>query len=56
MKISDNDLIKIVGGSDYISGTIINALVNVIKLLQEAGEGLGSSFRRIASSNTCPLK
>ncbi len=39
-----------------ISGPIINAVVAVIKVLQEAGYGLGSGIRRIAEGNICPLE
>lgn len=57
MKIVGNDkLDEIVGGSDYISGSIINAFVNVIKLLIDAGYDVGSSIRRVAEGNVCPLK
>lgn len=57
MKIVENDkLDEIVGGSDYISGSIINAFVNVIKLLIDAGYDVGSSIRRVAEGNVCPLK
>ncbi len=55
-KIEENDLEEIIGGSDYISGSIINAFVNVIKLLVDAGSSIGSSIRRVAEGNVCPLK
>lgn len=54
-KISNNKLEDIVGGTNYVSGTVINAFVNVIKLVMEAGEQMGSSIRRIAEGNICPL-
>ena len=54
-KLSNNKLGDIVGGASYISGTVINAFVNVIKLIMEAGEKTGSSIRRIAEGNVCPL-
>lgn len=50
------NLDEVIGGSNYISGTIINSFVNVIKLLMEAGKGVGSSIRRIAEDDLCPLK
>ena len=55
-KVSANKLESIVGGSAYISGTIINAFVNVIKLIMTAGEDVGSSIRRISEKNMCPLE
>ena len=51
-----DDLDKIIGGSNYISGTIINSFVNVIILIMEAGKGVGSSIRRVAEDDLCPLK
>lgn len=54
-KICDDDLNFIYGG-DSISGTVINAFVNVIKVLQEAGHRLGSALRRISEDELCPLK
>ena len=55
-KININKLENIIGGSSYVSGTIINAFVNVIKLLMTAGEDVGSSIRRMTEKNMCPLE
>jgi len=55
MKLSGEVLNDIVGGAT-ISGTIINAFTNIIKVLKEAGVGLGSSIRRIVDNSICPLK
>ncbi len=56
-KIENEKLEKIMGGdSAYITGPIINAIVSVIKLIQEAGYSLGSGIRRIAEEEMCPLK
>ena len=55
MKNIDNDTLNnIKGGS--VSGPIINAFVNVIKVIQEAGYALGSGIRRISEDSLCPLK
>lgn len=55
--ISDDNLKDLYGGSsNSISGTIINAFTNIIKLLADAGRGLGSSLRRIGEGNLCPLE
>ena len=35
---------------------IVNAFVNVIKLLMDAGISVGSSIRRIAEGEVCPLQ
>ncbi len=56
-RVEDNKLEEINGGEVMsISGPIINAVVAVIKVLQEAGYGLGSGIRRIAEGNICPLE
>lgn len=56
-KIEEEKLETIVGGasSSYLSGPVINAFVNIMKLLMEAGSSVGSSIRRIAEDNVCPL-
>lgn len=50
-----DDLEKIVGGTS-LTGSVINALTEIIKVLGDAGRGLGSSIRRIGTNNLCPLK
>ena len=46
MKTVDiHELDSIIGG-DSISGTVINAFTNVIKLLLDAGRSVGSAIRR----------
>ena len=54
-KIEEESLDKICGGTTTISGPIINAVVNVIRVLKEAGYSLGSGIRRISENNLCPL-
>lgn len=55
-KLNQSQLCEIIGGSNYLSGSIINAFVNVIKLLVDAGNMVGSSIRRVAEHNVCPLE
>ena len=51
MKTVDiHELDSIIGG-DSISGTVINAFTNVIKLLLDAGRSVGSAIRRVAEGN-----
>lgn len=50
------DLDTIYGGNVSITGTVINGLVNIIKILKEAGYSLGSGIRRISENDLCPLK
>lgn len=55
-EIEHSNLNEIYGGSASISATVINALVNVIKVLKDAGYSLGSGIRRISENNICPLE
>ncbi len=54
-KINCEELDSVLGG-DSISGTVINAFTNVIKLLLDAGKSFGSAIRRAAEDDLCPLK
>lgn len=56
MKQVDNCELDFIIGGDSISGTVINAFTNIIKLLMDAGRSLGSSIRRISEDSLCPLK
>ena len=56
-RIEKEELDYILGcTSQSISGPIISAFVNIIKLLVEAGSDVGSSIRRVSSNNMCPMK
>lgn len=56
-RIEEKDTDKIQGGSvDTMSGPIISALMNLIKLIKEAGFDIGSGARRIVESDMCPLE
>ncbi len=55
-KIDDNKLDNISGGNTSLNGPIINAIVNVIDLLREAGYTIGSGIRRISENKMCPLE
>lgn len=54
-KVDVYELDCVVGG-DSISGTVINAFTNVIKLLMDAGRSFGSAIRRVSEGNLCPLE
>ena len=55
-KITKEELDKISGGNiSTVSGPIINAIVNVINVLEEAGFAFGSGIRRIIENKICPL-
>ena len=56
-KLNDNELEKVLGGnSTTISSTFINAVVNVVKLLEDVGIKVGFAIRRIGEGNLCPLE
>lgn len=55
IKEQELDLIK--GGTvGSLSGTIINAISGIIKMVREAGYDIGSGIRRIIQNDYCPLK
>ena len=56
MKQLEEERLDTIYGGGSITGSIINGLVNVIKLLREAGYALGSGIRRISENDLCPLK
>lgn len=53
-KIDNLELDKVVGG-ESISGSVINAFINIIKVLMDAGRSVGSAIRRVSEGNLCPL-
>lgn len=56
-RVNNESLVEITGGtSTVINGSFVNAFVNVIKLLMDAGNSVGSSIRRIAEGEVCPLQ
>lgn len=54
-KINEEKLDKLYGGTT-ITGTIVNALTDIIKILYDAGHAVGSSTRRLIEGSLCPLK
>ena len=56
-KIEEKELDNIYGGTtSSISSSMINAVVNVVKLLEEGGIKVGSSIRRLSEGHLCPLE
>ena len=56
-KLNNNELEKVLGGnSTIISSSVINAIINVVKILEEGGIKVGSAIRRIGEGNLCPLE
>lgn len=52
-KLKSNELIEIVGGSDFLTATFINSISKCIDALLEVGRSIGSAIRRITSNNLC---
>ena len=55
-KISEEKLDEICGGTNNVTGPIVNALIGVIDMIKDAGYSLGSGLRRIIDNHLCPLK
>ena len=55
-KIAEETLDNINGGNTSITGPIINAVVNIINVIKDAGYSLGSGIRRISEDKLCPLE
>ena len=56
-KIKEEKMNEIMGGQiENVTGPIINAIVNVVNLLKDAGYSIGSGIRRIVENNICPLE
>ncbi len=55
--LKNEELDEIKGGQiESVTGPIINAVVNLVKILQDAGYSLGSGARRIVENSLCPLE
>lgn len=54
-ELKEKELDKIYGG-ELITGSILNAIVSIMKLVHDAGYELGSGVRRIADDEICPLR
>ena len=55
-ELNEEKLNEIYGGATSITGQVLNAIVNVYKILKEAGYSMGSGIRRISEDNLCPLE
>lgn len=53
--LNEQELKQVVGGIN-ITGTIINSIVDTIKIALEVGRSLGTAIRRIASKGICAIR
>lgn len=47
------ELISVVGGASYTSGTFLNSLVRLIGMFLELGRNIGSAFNYARNKRTC---
>ena len=56
-KITERELDSIKGGgTETLSGTVINAISTIIKMIREAGYAIGTGTRRIIENEICPFE
>ena len=54
-RIKEEKLEVISGGGTNITGTLVSAVGEVLKVLYDAGHAVGSSIRRMNDKNLCPI-
>lgn len=55
MKVDEKNLAMINGGTDSLTGNLLNYFSKAISTVFEIGQNLGGAIRRIATNNTCPM-
>ena len=55
-RLEEEKLDNIMGGATTMNGPLINAIVNIVEVLREAGISIGSGIRRISEGKICPLE
>ena len=55
-EIKNETLDTIKGGATTITGSILSAIVDILKLIKDAGYSVGSGIRRISENELCPLE
>lgn len=55
VELTKKELKSIIGGIDLTSG-ILNSFVRAFEIVMEIGRSLGTSIRRISSSNICEIE
>ena len=56
IKVKNDELMNIKGGSVAYTATFISALVRAIDIIFEIGKSLGSSIRRSSDNTSCLVK
>ena len=55
MKIEEENLANINGGTSSISATLLNYFSKAVTTIYDVGHSLGGAIRRIATGNVCPM-
>lgn len=53
--LTQEELMEVKGGTNFLSGSFISSLVRAGNTLLDMGRSLGTSIRRIFSGNVCEL-
>lgn len=53
MKLEEQELLNVVGGSTNLSATMLNSVSKILDTIMDVGRSLGSAIRRIYSDNLC---
>ncbi len=56
IKLDEEKLSLLKGGTTTVSSAVINAFTSIIKVLYDVGRGVGSAIRRFSEGDLCPLK
>lgn len=54
-ELSNEELMQIQGGANWISGTFLSAINKAANTVFEMGKSLGTAIRRVYSGNVCEL-
>ena len=54
-KLENNELLKVDGGTDVISATMINSIYKIVSFIYELGEALCSYIRRSNEDKMCNI-
>jgi hypothetical protein len=56
VEIKEEKLSTTYGGGVTITGSLVESIVNVAKVIFGFGQDLGSSIRRLSEDSMCPLQ
>lgn len=56
VELKEEKLNSTYGGTVSITGSLVDAFVNVVKVIYGVGKDLGFSIRRVTEGTLCPLQ